>query len=74
MPGIKKQPGYAIFLALTVVATLAATLTLLPSASAEKTCFLGYKATCAFAPLSTVLCLLVSLVVCRTRGRLFIKK
>lgn len=71
---MKKQPGYAIFLVLTALATLTAVFTLLPSSSASKACLLGYKANCAFAPVSTVVFLLVSLVVCRLRGRLFIKK
>jgi hypothetical protein len=71
---MKKQPGYAIFLILTILATSAAIFTLLPSSSAGKSCLLGYKANCTFAPISTAICLLVSLVVCRLRGRLFIKK
>jgi hypothetical protein len=71
---MKKQPGYGIFLVLTILATLAALFTLVPSSAASKTCLLGYKAACAFAPASTAVCLLVSLVVCRLRGRLFIRK
>ena len=70
----KRQPGYTILKVLTILATLAALVTLLPDASASKACLLGYKARCAFAPLSTAICLAVSLVVCISRARLFVKK
>jgi hypothetical protein len=74
MSGIKQQPGYSIFKVLTVLATLAAVFTLLPDASASKACLLGYKARCAWAPVSTAICLVVSLAACMTRVRLFTKK
>jgi len=70
----KKQPGYSIFLVLTILATLAAIFTLVPSSSASKASFLGYKANCTFAPISTGICLLVALVACRVRGRRFMEK
>ena len=66
---MRKQPGYAILLALTILSTLAALSTLLPQASASDTCFLGYKAHCSFAPVSTLLCLILASVFCKIRSK-----
>ena len=68
---MKKQPMYTIMLAITVLCTLAAISTLLPQEAVEKTSLLGYKAHCPFAPVSTILCLLLAGLSCRIRSRKF---
>lgn len=68
---MRKQPGYTIFLTLTILSTLAAISTLIPEASASKVCLLGYRAHCIWAPWSTVICLIVAGISCSTRVRKF---
>ena len=70
----RKKPGYGIMMGLTIIATLAALLTLMPQGSASKLCRLGYKAHCSFTPISTLICLFISLVICKLRVLLFVKK
>jgi hypothetical protein len=74
MSVIRKQPGYSILLVLTVLGTLAAVSTVLPDPSASKACMLGYEAHCPFAPVSTLLCLAISLGACLARVRFFVAK
>ena len=50
----KKTPVHKIFISLYLLSAL---LTLIPIATASKTCFLGYKAFCTFSPISTVILL-----------------
>jgi hypothetical protein len=40
---MRKQPGYTIFLILTILSTLAAVSTVLPDPSASDVSFLGYR-------------------------------
>jgi hypothetical protein len=47
----KKSPTHLIF---TAVYFILAVVTLIPFASASKTCLLGYKALCSFSPISTI--------------------
>ncbi len=70
---LRKQPGYAILLTLTVIFTLLAVITLIPSPNASKECLLGYKAHCSFTPIGTIICLVASGVTCILRKRLFVK-
>ena len=56
----KRKNGYGVLLALTILLTLAALATLIPSSSASKECALGYKALCTFAPMGTVVLLLAA--------------
>ena len=67
----RNKPGYVILLILTIVFTLLAVSTLIPQATAVKACLLGYKAHCTFTPISTIILLALSAVVCRVRSRLF---
>ena len=68
----KKQPGYNILLILTIVFTLCALWTLVPSPNASKEClWLGYKAHCTWTPLSTIICLLMAGTVCKIRAQKF---
>lgn len=68
---MKKQPMYTVFLVLTILSTLAAISTLIPHPSASRECILGYKAHCSFAPISTVLCLGLSIFFCTVRSKKF---
>jgi hypothetical protein len=70
----KRKPGYAWLLALTILLTLCAASTLVPSVSASKECMLGYKAHCTFTPLSTVICLAMAAGVCKLRSRRFVER
>jgi len=66
----KRKKGYWLLLSLTILLTLAALSTLLPTPGIHKACLLGYMAHCSFTPISTILCLLLAAVVCFTRKRL----
>ncbi|MBN2531164.1 MAG: hypothetical protein JXR76_32565 [Deltaproteobacteria bacterium] len=68
---MKKQQGYTILLVLTILCTLAAVSTLIPQETASKECFMGYKAHCTAAPLSTIICLILAGVSCRVRSKKF---
>lgn len=69
-----KEPGYIALLILTTIFTLCAIWTLLPVPGASKASLLGYFAHCSFTPISTVMCLLLSMITCITRAKLFVKK
>jgi hypothetical protein len=68
---LKKQPGYAVFLGLTIISTLAALSTLVPDASVNEASFLGYRSHCVWAPWSTIICLFLSATFCRIRVKKF---
>lgn len=63
----KKKKGYQFTLVLTIIWTIAAINTLIPSVSASKMCFLGYKAHCTFTPISTLICIIVAGLFCFIR-------
>jgi len=63
------EKGYLFMLLTSVVLTLAAVGTLIPCPAASKECMLGYAAYCTFAPVSTILCLLITAAVCKARKR-----
>ena len=67
----QKKPGYRALLALTVLLTLAALVTVMPNAAASKPSLLGYKSICSFAPVATVVLLIAAGLVCVIRRRLF---
>ena len=64
-----KKKGYLILLELTVLLTLGGLITLLPMASANKTCLLGYAAVCSWAPISALLMFLAAAIVCIVRKK-----
>lgn len=66
-----RKKGYGIFLILTILFTLAAISTLLPQASVSKSCLLGYKAHCSFTPISTIICVLLTGLICKIRKKKF---
>ena len=67
-----RKKGYWVLFALTVLFTLLAISTLMPSEQASKTCLLGYKAHCSFSPISTIVCLLPAGLTCFIRKRFFV--
>ncbi len=71
---IRKQPFYAIFLALTILFTLLALVTLIPSEKASKECRIGYKAHCSFTPWSTLILVGLAGTSCKVRSKFFVKK
>lgn len=71
---MRKKKGYTILLILTILFTLAAIVTVIPTASASKNCLIGYKAHCAFTPISTIICLILAGSVCKIRNRFFVIK
>jgi len=67
---MRKQPGYAILLALTVVAAVLACVTLLPVES-HPTNAIGYRSVCTWAPWSTLILLAAAGASCKMRSRFF---
>ncbi|MCX6159840.1 MAG: hypothetical protein NTV87_00690 [Ignavibacteriae bacterium] len=51
-----------IFLILSVVSFLSGIITLLPYKDIDDECMLGYKAICAFTPVSTIILLLTGVI------------
>lgn len=45
---------------IAIVLVLVAIITLLPRSSARKRCALGYKALCTFAPISTIMLVVIA--------------
>jgi hypothetical protein len=66
----QRKKGYVPLLLLTIVFTILALSTLIPQASASKECILGYRAHCTFTPISTLICLAISGLLCVLRKRL----
>ena len=64
-----ERKNSAALLVLAIASVLAAILTLIPHSSAPEPSILGYKALCPFAPVSTLLCLVLAGVACVTRRR-----
>ncbi len=67
-----RKNGYWILFVITLVFTLAAVSTILPSYSASKACMIGYKAHCTFTPISTILCIIPAGITCFIRKRFFV--
>ena len=70
----ERKRGYWLLFAITILLALAAISTIIPSTSASKECILGYKAHCAFTPLSTLICVVAAAIVCIVRKKAFIVK
>jgi hypothetical protein len=51
-----------IAVAVIVILSIAAVKTVIPNAKASKPCLLGYKATCSFTPISTVILVIAAIV------------
>jgi hypothetical protein len=67
---MRKQPGYAILLALTITATALAGVTLLPVEGLGKGA-LGYRTLCPWAPWSALVLAALAAVSCKLRSRFF---
>ncbi len=65
----EKKRGYLPLLVLTILFALLAVSTLVPQISASKECYLGYRAHCTFAPISTLICAAISGLICMVRKR-----
>jgi hypothetical protein len=70
----RKNPGYIILMVTTIICTLAAVSTVIPSPLASKACMLGYKAHCTFTPIGTIMCLAFAGISCVVRARFFTTK
>ena len=66
-----RKKGYKWLLALTIVFTLSAIVTLLPNAGASKDNMMGYHSICSGAPMSTLVLLLCSAATCYFRKKYF---
>jgi len=66
-----RKKGYWVLFVLTLLFTLAAVSTIMPSYGASKLCMIGYKAHCTFTPISTLLCILPAGITCFIRKRFF---
>jgi hypothetical protein len=51
-----------IAVAVIVILSIAAVKTVIPNEKASKLCLLGYKATCSFTPISTVILIIAAIV------------
>jgi hypothetical protein len=67
---MRKQPGYAILLTLTIAAAADACVTLLPVEGHAKSA-IGYGALCVWAPWSTLILVAAAAVSCKVRSRFF---
>jgi uncharacterized protein with FMN-binding domain len=70
----KQSPSYIALLALTIVLTILAMVTLLPSPAASKPNVLGYRSVCSFAPAASAVCGLAAGITCTLRNRLVSRK
>jgi hypothetical protein len=50
-----------IAVAVIVILSIAAVKTVIPNEKASKPCLLGYKATCSFTPISTIILIIVAI-------------
>lgn len=66
-----KRIVYGTLMVVTILLTLAAMSTLVPAENASKACMLGYRAHCAFTPISTIACIVPAGIVCTIRRRVF---
>ena len=67
---MRRQPGYAILLALTITATALAGVTLLPVEGLGNGA-LGYRTLCPWAPWSALILAGFAAVSCKLRSRFF---
>ncbi len=71
----EKKKGYGFMLVLVAFLILVSISTLLPDKSASKDCLLlGYRAHCTFAPISTLICILVTVLAYMLIRKKFVEK
>ena len=66
-----KKKGYGVLLVITIVFTVAGVATVIPASSASRECVMGYRAFCAYTPVSTATCLILAALACVVRRREF---
>lgn len=67
-----RKKGYWMFFTLTIIFTLCALSTLIPSEHANNISMLGYKAHCSYTPISTIICIALAGLSCFFRKRFFV--
>lgn len=67
-----RKKGYRVLLVLTILFTVCALSTVLPSERVNEVSMLGYKAHCSFTPVSTILCIGFAGLTCFIRKRFFV--
>ena len=60
------------FVVVIVALSIAAVKTMIPNSQASKACLLGYKATCSFTPISTVILIIADIVIFFVSKRLLL--
>jgi len=63
-----KKPNLLLTI-LSVLCILGAVITLIPCSNIENACMLGYKAICAFTPVSTIVLLIAGIILWILRKR-----
>ena len=67
-----RKKGYWLLFVLTLLFSLAALSTIIPSESASECSMIGYKAHCSFTPISTIICIILAGITCFIRKRFFV--
>ncbi|MBN1961285.1 MAG: hypothetical protein JW841_10085 [Deltaproteobacteria bacterium] len=71
---MNKNKIYTFFLVLSVSSMLLAVITIIPSPGASKPSLLGYYAVCSFAPISTLIFVVISAIFYVVGKRLYAAK
>jgi hypothetical protein len=66
-----RKKGYKAMLALTMLFTLSAIVTLIPNAGASKVNMMGYHSICSAAPMSVLVLVIAAGLTCYLRKRYF---
>jgi hypothetical protein len=66
-----RKKGYKWLLALTILFTVSAIITLIPNAGASKDNLMGYHAVCSATPMSTLLLVICAGITCFIRKKNF---
>lgn len=67
-----RKKGYWLLLIITIIFTIAALATIMPSDRASKLCLIGYNAHCTFTPVSTLICIIPAGITCFIRKRFMV--
>ncbi len=66
-----RKKGYKAMLALTMLFTLSAIVTLIPNAGASKVNMMGYRSICSAAPMSVLILVICAGATCYFRKKYF---
>lgn len=64
-----RKKGYWILFIITIILTIGAVSTMIPSEHATKISLLGYKAHCSYTPISTIICIALAGITCLIRKK-----